>query len=408
MPIEQYDYVKVKTQLGDPDNAGLFHNFFTETVTIEESPIKVYSSTIGHSWIVGSSTNSIVGTNTGTEDGEQQVVGSAGRVDTTSSISNTNKRYYEPFILTTYEDTTNTSATWSANSLAFLENPEIHYKLNGDATDSSGNSRNGTATNVTWGTAGVIGTCGTFAKTSPSGITTTYGSTIDPSVTPVTVCCWAKATSASATQIFMSFGTASGTTKRMQVGMYNSYWTIGVQSTGLTSGYAGYNTTATSTDWTHIAVVMDGSNMKLYVNGAFSHQLSYTSYTFQGNFGLSIYSGQEFTGLIDDARVYSAALTATEIGQIYNSGSGTESTFSQAQSLAVAYNDGTVTTATIYLDSGADTTKLALYLSADGGSHFESVTTSTEHTFTYTGTDLRWKIVASGATTVSSIIINYG
>ncbi len=64
------------------------------------------------------------------------------------------------------------------------------------------------------------------------------------------------------------------------------------------------------------------------------------------------------------------------------------------QSLAVAYSADdpqTYTAATIAL-SGTNTAGADLYLSADAGSNWEAATADTKHTFTNTGTDLRFKI----------------
>lgn len=63
-----------------------------------------------------------------------------------------------------------------------------------------------------------------------------------------------------------------------------------------------------------------------------------------------------------------------------------------AQSLAV-YKDTTKTKATITLE---DSTNLTADLSMDGGSNWESVTIGTEHTFTNTGSELKWRLTASG------------
>lgn len=75
------------------------------------------------------------------------------------------------------------------------------------------------------------------------------------------------------------------------------------------------------------------------------------------------------------------------------------------QSLSIYLNNNTITTATMNVDN---TTNALLYLSADGGSNWESVTNSIKHTFTNTGTDLRWKIVASGGSvTIRTVTVRY-
>ena len=72
------------------------------------------------------------------------------------------------------------------------------------------------------------------------------------------------------------------------------------------------------------------------------------------------------------------------------------------QSTTVDFNNGTITTAKLTATyTGAVPT---FYMSADGGNNFEVVTDGVAHTFTNTGTDLRWKVEGSG-TTITEIKI---
>lgn len=69
------------------------------------------------------------------------------------------------------------------------------------------------------------------------------------------------------------------------------------------------------------------------------------------------------------------------------------------------HKDGTtITSATLYVNTSLVSGNLTYYLSANGGTNFEAVTVNTPHTFTNTGTALKYKIVSSGA---SSIDIAY-
>jgi hypothetical protein len=77
--------------------------------------------------------------------------------------------------------------------------------------------------------------------------------------------------------------------------------------------------------WYHVAaVIRDQTDMNIYVDGAddggtysgTGGDLAYSS----GNSYIGRYSSQYFNGIIDDVRVYNRALTAEEIGQIYQEG----------------------------------------------------------------------------------------
>jgi hypothetical protein len=73
--------------------------------------------------------------------------------------------------------------------------------------------------------------------------------------------------------------------------------------------------------WTHIAATYDGAYMRLYVNGAFAGSAPRTGQIIQNAatptaLGDQPQGGFGFDGLIDDMRVYTRALTKTEIQKI--------------------------------------------------------------------------------------------
>lgn len=107
----QHDYLQTKDQLGRPENKALYVKRSQENLRLIEGPSVIEEDTIGHAWIVGSPTNGIVGPNTSTYDGQQQVVGGAGRVVTTKAVVNYNNKFIEKFRWQKCIDTGNTTAT---------------------------------------------------------------------------------------------------------------------------------------------------------------------------------------------------------------------------------------------------------------------------------------------------------
>jgi len=97
------DSAAIRDQLGnDPDTTFVLNADYSETIGIEELATVINTKTYGHVWIVGTPTNSIVGAWTGTEDGEQLVVGSGtdstdGRVSTLHRVVNPNNTFNEHF-----------------------------------------------------------------------------------------------------------------------------------------------------------------------------------------------------------------------------------------------------------------------------------------------------------------------
>lgn len=78
-----------------------------------------------------------------------------------------------------------------------------------------------------------------------------------------------------------------------------------------------------------------------------------------------------------------------------------------SQSLSVALNHGTITSAT--LTSTEVSGSFDYEMTANGGSNWETVTSGTLHTFANTGTDLRWRATENAASTgeISNIQIAY-
>jgi hypothetical protein len=108
--IEQ-DKNDIRVQIGNDDSIIPFLKLgFDENVIIEEGTAKAYTETIGSSWIVGVSTNNVVGTNTNTESGNQQVVGGADKDRTIYEIFSMNNTFIENFRDNEYASSG--TATW--------------------------------------------------------------------------------------------------------------------------------------------------------------------------------------------------------------------------------------------------------------------------------------------------------
>lgn len=66
--------------------------------------------------------------------------------------------------------------------------------------------------------------------------------------------------------------------------------------------------------WHHIAVVYSSSNVILYIDGRYIE----TRTTYFGNYGANKSYIGNFTGLMDNLRLYNRALTQDEVKQIFN------------------------------------------------------------------------------------------
>ena len=95
-----------------------------EVLKLREVASIISTQTIGNSWIVGSSTNALVGTNTGTQGGGQQVVGSDGRGNSIiTNVVSPNNVFRERFKLTQFKDTDEpNTADWDTTNFRLAMN----------------------------------------------------------------------------------------------------------------------------------------------------------------------------------------------------------------------------------------------------------------------------------------------
>jgi len=82
------------------------------------------------------------------------------------------------------------------------------------------------------------------------------------------------------------------------------------------------NTTVNNTDWHHVQISADGSNMYLYLDGILENSVAYTGTSDATGvaIGANITRASFFNGYIDDVRIYNYARTAAEVRIDYNFG----------------------------------------------------------------------------------------
>jgi len=140
------DTAAIRDQLGnDPEIIPILNANYFEEIGVEEGPTLIESKNVGNSWIVGSSTNAIVGDWTGTINGTQLIVGVTlfvlgnptfgvlgtsilgedSRVKTILMVVNPNNSFKERFAFDYMLDTTNSTATinTTAQQASFVNEP---------------------------------------------------------------------------------------------------------------------------------------------------------------------------------------------------------------------------------------------------------------------------------------------
>jgi fibronectin type 3 domain-containing protein len=188
------------------------------------------------------------------------------------------------------------------------------------AADSSGNGRNATLVNGPAFAPGRIGNALGFTASSsqyatlPAGLVSNLNDfTISVWVKPGTLGNWARVFdfgNGTATNMFLTTQNGANGKPRFAIKISNS----AEQQIDAPDALA-------ADVWTHIAVTLSGNTGTLYVNGvsvgtnnAMTFKPSAMGSTAQNYIGKSQYPDPYFNGAIDDFRIYSSALNASDIG----------------------------------------------------------------------------------------------
>lgn len=78
--------------------------------------------------------------------------------------------------------------------------------------------------------------------------------------------------------------------------------------------------TSTATQWVNLVGTYDGSNMRLYLNGAQIGTAAMSGSIIFSGFNIGYGGYGRYNGLIDDVRIYNRALTAAQIAAMYRDG----------------------------------------------------------------------------------------
>ena len=193
-------------------------------------------------------------------------------------------------------------------------------------TDLSGNGNNGTLTNMD----------GSNLNTSNGGYFTFDGSNEYVNIGnvlnqyPITISAWTKTNSTSETlkvDVVNKYTASSANGYRLALssnGISGYYFRV---SGSYTNNYdTEYGTVSTNT-WYHIAMTVDSSGIKFYINGSLVGSNTWIGTagapTTTTNLSLGYYpgntaGGQYYDGEISQVSIYNKALTASEIQQNYN------------------------------------------------------------------------------------------
>ena len=196
-------------------------------------------------------------------------------------------------------------------------------------TDRSGNGNNGTLTNgptFSSDNNGLIQLDGTN-----DNIRTLWGANHNPYNNPITVSCWFKIDGLTKSMIILSTGQARGnndSNQRLYFGINTTLsekfgWGIRSSAWG-SSQITGI--TANTSDWFHVALVINSSNAYCYINNVLRDtKLVNSTYVLNDELWVGTHNfdtDYEFHGKISNVMVYEKDLSEAERTQNYNATKG--------------------------------------------------------------------------------------
>jgi len=229
--------------------------------------------------------------------------------------------------------------------MALITDLLAYYKLDetsGTITDSHG-SNHGTNNGADYGITGVIGTCLDFELSQGD-----YVALPNLDLVNATIIAWVKGESFTAGRHgICATVNSAGNSDYAEVSLCTSGNKVECQ---IGDGAADHQQVFTSTfalstaTWYFLAVTVDGSNITIYRDADTPQSVTQTVtpadsgeiYTI-GRFGA--YNGLYFDGLIDEVGIWNEALSAAQIAELYNLGSGLAYPFTSGTNLQLNIGD---------------------------------------------------------------------
>ena len=203
-----------------------------------------------------------------------------------------------------------------------------YYPFNGNADDESGKGNNGSVTtsDVTFINEGKIGMGAKFAE----GV---LNKAIEVSDSPslnineaITMTAWVK---------LDGTNTDNGNAIISKNGSGSEPYAFFASNSGLSGNISVYfkgdinsGIKCPLNTWTHLAVTYDQNNFVFYVNGVKASTKNSTN-RLSDSSGMKLYIGaspfgaiEDFSGLMDDVRIYNRSLSEAEVQELYNDGDG--------------------------------------------------------------------------------------
>jgi hypothetical protein len=205
------------------------------------------------------------------------------------------------------------------------------YEGSGTIAHDSVGSNNGTVTGAAWFNDPCYGICLNFDG-SDDYVDCGNGASLTMGTSQWTAAAWFKISDRTQYKGILSTWNGGGTSDSYRIVVYDASTVGGARdkvSFVIYDGSARYSVTSTTTvtddKWHYVVGVRDSANIRIYIDGNVENSTSIPSSANISNsanlfLGRGHSSDWDFNGKIDDVRLYNRALSAGEVGQLYQDG----------------------------------------------------------------------------------------
>ncbi|SDH54650.1 Glucose/arabinose dehydrogenase, beta-propeller fold [Actinokineospora alba] len=278
------------------------------TVTVDSSPPGLTATVSGKSGTTPFTTQAILGSQVTLSTAEQQTLGT-----TTYAFQSWSDGGPRAHNITASNTTyTATFAPISGSDPTLVAAYSFDEGAGTTLTDRSGNGHTGTLAGPLWSAAGRYG--GALSFDGVNDLVTVNDTAKLDLTTGMTLQAWVRPTTSTGWRTAMLKERPGGLTYALYPAGSNQ--PSGYISSGPDHAVNGPTTLPTAT-WSHLAMTYDGTTMRLYVNGTqvatTARNVAALTSTSPLRLGGNTVWGEYFSGLLDNVRIHSRALTAAEI-----------------------------------------------------------------------------------------------